>query len=83
MYDIKQNKTCPEELAVCIPGAAIMDNDDFKDDTLTGANSSHCTNVMFVQPLDMSRHVSYLMICSNIWLFLVFIVVIAWNIAII
>ena len=26
-----------------------MDNDDFKDDTLTGANTSHRINVMFVQ----------------------------------
>ena len=27
-----------------------MDNDDFQDDTLTGAETSHRTNVMFVQP---------------------------------
>ena len=30
-----------------------MDNDDFKDDTLTGANTSHRTNVMFVQPANL------------------------------
>ncbi|KAG0717271.1 hypothetical protein GWK47_054800 [Chionoecetes opilio] len=30
-----------------------MDNDNFKDDTLTGANTSHRTNVMFVQPQDL------------------------------
>ena len=33
-----------------MPGTVIMDNDDFKDDTLTGSNTSHRTNVMFVQP---------------------------------
>ena len=32
-----------------------MDNDDFKDGTLTGANTSHLTNVMFVQPENQAR----------------------------
>ena len=32
-----------------------MDNDDFKDDTLTGANESHRTNVMFAQPENQAR----------------------------
>lgn len=32
----------------------ILDNDDFKDDTLTGADTSHRTNVMFVQPDDVT-----------------------------
>ena len=48
-HDITANNICPAELAQDIPGAAIMDNDDFSDDTLTGANTSHRTNVMFVQ----------------------------------
>ena len=30
---------CPRELAVGIPGTAVMDNDDFKEDTLTGKTS--------------------------------------------
>ena len=28
----------------------VMDNDDFQDDTLTGSNTTHHINVMFVQP---------------------------------
>ena len=35
-----------------------MDNDDFRDDTLTGAETSHRTNVMFVQPEDTVDKVS-------------------------
>ena len=31
-------------------GTAIIDNDDFKDDDLTGGETSHRTNMMFIQP---------------------------------
>ena len=48
----------PEELAEGLPGTGILDNDDFQDDTLTGANTSHHTNVMFVQPEDIQTEVS-------------------------
>ena len=44
-----ESGSCPFEIAYDLPGTAVMDNDDFKDDTLTGANTSH-HNVMFVQP---------------------------------
>lgn len=50
MDDIKANTTCPDELADGFPGTGVLDNDDFKDDTLTGADTTHRTNVMFVQP---------------------------------
>ena len=43
-----QSGSCPFEIAYDLPGTVVMDNDDFKDDTLTGANTSHRTNVMFV-----------------------------------
>ena len=49
-HDITENNICPAELYQDTPGAAIMDTDDFSDDALTGANTSHRTNVMFVQP---------------------------------
>ena len=39
-------------------GVAIMDNDDFQDDTLTGAETSHRTIVMLVQPEDTVDNVS-------------------------
>ena len=41
---------CPYEIAVGRPAIAIVDNDDFKNDTLTGAGQAHRTNVMYVQP---------------------------------
>ena len=44
-----ESGSCSFEIAYDLPGAAVMDNDDFKDDTLTGANTSLRTNVMFVQ----------------------------------
>ena len=47
-----KNDGCPEELAEYLPGVAIMDTDDFQDNTLTGAETAHQTNVMFVQPED-------------------------------
>ena len=53
MHDIEANTTCPDDLADGFPGTGILDNDDFQDDTLTGANTSHRTNVMFVQPDDV------------------------------
>lgn len=43
VHDIKSNSTCPDELADGFPGTSIMDNDD----------TSHRTNVMFVQPDDV------------------------------
>ncbi|KAG0725586.1 hypothetical protein GWK47_038368 [Chionoecetes opilio] len=52
-FDIETNRACPDELAMGQPGTAVMDNDDFKDGTLTGANTFHRTNVMFVQPQDL------------------------------
>ena len=56
MHDIKAISTCPDPdtLADGFPGTGILDNDDFQDDTLTGADTSHRTNVMFVQPDDVA-----------------------------
>ena len=44
-----QQSLCHPEIADGEPGCAIIDSDDFKDDTLTGSETSHRTNVMFVQ----------------------------------
>ena len=47
--------TCPLEIADK-PAIAIVDNDDFKIDTLTGnAAGAHRTNVMFVQPVNYEK----------------------------
>ena len=57
--DLKHSTDCPFELAEGKPAICIVDNDDFKSDTLTGADQAHRTNVMFVQPescdLDLSN----------------------------
>ena len=39
-----------EEIVEGIPETVIVDNDDFEDDDLTGENTSHSTNMMFLQP---------------------------------
>ena len=52
----KSNKDeCPIEIAYDTPDVAVMDNDDFKDETLTGADMSHRTNVMFVRQLSLKN----------------------------
>lgn len=47
--DLKHSTECPFELYKGIPALCVVDNDDFKSDTLTGSGQSHRTNVMFVQ----------------------------------
>ena len=45
-----ESDVCPQEITNEYPAVVIMDNDDFKSDTLTGASeTNHRTNVMFVQ----------------------------------
>ena len=51
LMDVEASATCPQEIADDKPVIVIVDNDDFKIDTLTGnASGAHRTNVMFVQP---------------------------------
>ena len=53
LKDVDVSGTCPLEIADNKPVIAIVDNDDFRIDTLTGnAAGAHRTNVMFVQPLN-------------------------------
>ena len=56
--DLKHSLNCPFELAEGKPTIAVVDNDDFKTDTLTGAGQPHRTNVMFVQPESFDNHSS-------------------------
>ena len=49
--DVKTSTTCPQEIADGRPAILIVNNDNFKIDSLTGdATGAHRTNVMFVQP---------------------------------
>ena len=51
LMDVKASATCPPEIADGKPAIMIVDNDDFKVDTVSGnATGAHRTNVMFVQP---------------------------------
>ena len=48
--DETENNCCPSEIADEYPAVVVMDNNDFKMDTLTGASeTNHRTDVMFVQ----------------------------------
>ena len=40
---------CPPQLLNGFLGTATIDNDDFREDILTGGGTSHRTNMMFVQ----------------------------------
>ena len=56
MHDLQLCAECPNEIAENTPGVIIVDNDDFQNDTLTGGDTSHRTNVMYVQPLTLELH---------------------------
>ena len=49
LHDLEKTFICPAELGNGVPGVQIVDNDDFRNDTLTGSGTSHRTNVMYVQ----------------------------------
>ena len=49
LRDADSSKTCPRGIAYGKPPIVIVDNDDFKIDTLTGnASGAHRTNVLYV-----------------------------------
>ena len=50
LEDVSEFNFIPREIAKDVPAISIVDNDDFKIDTLTGnSQEAHRTNVMFVQ----------------------------------
>ena len=48
MHDLKRCSVCPYEIAEKVPSISIIDNDDFRNDTLTGGGTAHRTNWMFL-----------------------------------
>lgn len=42
---------CPHQIASDQPGTVVMDNDDFREDGLTGSETSHYTNIIMAQPI--------------------------------
>ncbi|CAB1416359.1 unnamed protein product [Pleuronectes platessa] len=49
MHDLERCSVCPEQIAEGKPSISIIDNDDFRNDTLTGGGTSHRCNWMFLQ----------------------------------
>ena len=57
LKDLNENSVCPAELAEEKPGTAIMDNDDWQTEDITGETASvNRTNMMFVQPEKWEKH---------------------------
>ena len=50
LKELEKSEVCPAEIAEGKAGTVIIDNDEFKDDDLTGGTTTHRTNMMFVQP---------------------------------
>ena len=58
LQDAETAKTCPRGIASGKPAMVIVDNDDFKIDTLTGnASGAHRTNVLYVQPEEYEEEI--------------------------
>ena len=59
LEDLNESLNVPREIAHGVATICIVDNDDFKIDTLTGkSQQAHRTNVMFVQPQRIERNVN-------------------------
>ena len=56
VHELQLCSDCPNEIAENKPGVIIVDNDDFQNDTLTGGNTSHRTNVMYLQQVSIEIH---------------------------
>ena len=55
--EFERQPVCPAEIAEGKAGTVIIEDDDFKDDDLTGGTTLHRTNMMFVQPKKWIRNV--------------------------
>ena len=52
MHDLNRSSVCPDEIAGKVPSISIIDDDDFRNDTLTGGGTAHRTNWMFLQRIE-------------------------------
>ena len=53
LCDLENASICPPEQGIGKPGIQIVDNDDFRNGTLTGAGTSYRTNIMYIQHSDL------------------------------
>lgn len=51
----QRHHRCRTEIAEGKPCIVVMNNDDFKEDSLTGSETSHYTNVIMAQPTSYQR----------------------------
>ena len=49
LCDLENASICLPGLGTCKPGIQIVDNDGIRNDTLTGAGTSHHTKIMYIQ----------------------------------
>ena len=55
MHDLERCSVYPDEIAEGEPSISIIDNDSFLYDTLTGGNTVHCCNWIFLHHLEHRR----------------------------
>ena len=48
-YETIRNLICTEDIKEGVPSITIIDNDDFREDTLTGGGTTHTTNMVLLQ----------------------------------
>ena len=53
LCDLENASICPPGLGIGKPSIQIVDNDDFRNDTVTGASASHLTNIMHIRYSDL------------------------------
>ena len=53
MINLQLCSDCLNEITEDKPGIIIIDNDNLWNDFSTGGNTSHCTNVMYVQQVSL------------------------------
>ena len=53
LSDLEDASICPTEPAIGKPGIQIVDNNYFRNETLTGAGTSHPINIMYNQHSDL------------------------------
>ena len=52
MYNLKRCSICSDQIAEKVPSISIIDNDDFRNNALTGGGTAHLTNWMYLQRIE-------------------------------
>ena len=65
LCDLENGSVCVPELDISKPGIQIVDNDDICNDTLTGAVTSHRSNIMYNQLSNLVTPTGNINVYSN------------------